>query len=103
MGLALSARPVGADATWTVAGTCQWDEVESFDANFDGEVENNATSGIEHRLSCGLATPGYASASSTDGLYVYYYDGNNGTAMEDHVYCNIYSCNMSGSTWATTA
>ncbi len=37
--------------------------------------------------------------SATQGyLSVYFYDLNNDGGMEDDVYCNVYSCNMSGST-----
>lgn len=96
LGLVMSSRPAGADATWTAAGTCQWSEAENFDVGFTGEIDNNATTGVEHRVSCGLDTPGHTGASTTDDLTVYFYDGNSGTGMEDAVYCNIYSCNMKG-------
>lgn len=88
--------PADADPTWTAAGACSWDDAaETFEPQFAGELENVATSGAEHRVSCGLDT-GESVASTTQDLYVYFYDGNNNANMEDSLYCAPYSCTMSG-------
>jgi hypothetical protein len=87
-----------ADAVYTAAGACQWSNSEDFRPEFEGPVKYFGTSGVEHRVSCDLPRPGDVTATTTDDVLVYYTDNNAGTLMQDSVYCNVYTCALSGST-----
>jgi hypothetical protein len=88
-----------AGAVFSAAGACQWgaDVDMRPDTGNQGTVENYETSGIDHRVTCDLATPGHTAAETTDDIFVYYNDVDNGGNMEDSLYCNVYTCSLSGS------
>jgi len=75
-----------------------WDTTEDLRPREEGWIENHETSGADHRIYCGLTQSNDIGSASTDDLWVYFYDNNSSSAMEGNVYCNIYTCNTSGST-----
>lgn len=100
-GIAAGAVPVAADTFYSASGACSYSaSIDDFRNNFDGDLDFNGTTGIEHRLSCGLIRPN-AAASTTDDLNVYFEDRNAGTNMEDNVICSVRNCNPTGSTCTT--
>ena len=93
--------PADASAVYSASGSCAWNHDEEMTINTDGDVINSDTTwpgGPLDLVSCDLPTPGYTSASTTADLAVYYYDGNNGTGMEDSVICNVRTCNLARTT-----
>lgn len=101
VGLWLAGAPAQADTTvYNASSVCSWDPAFQLAPTFQGWVENYGTSGAERRVSCGLILTNDVASSTTDDVFVYYADNNDGSNMEDDVICNVYSCSAGGSNCA---
>lgn len=94
IGTMFAAQEAEAAAVYAATGTCSWSTAESMETTDGGRVRALATSGIEHRIRCGLVAPDHLSADTDDDVYVYYTDNNSETGMEDHVICNVHTCDL---------
>lgn len=92
------ARAVTTYALFNAAGNCAWDTATShFVPSYVGDLtlETARATATEHRIACDFA--GSVPVSDEYSAYIYFYDSVSATDMTDDFYCNLYSCNTSGS------